>query len=1568
MKGTLLFLALAYSILTQSQMDGLPEFMRMKLEDRTYSSADEISIDLSYHVDLNGLEDILPKKETCPVVEYTRPLTLDMNSLIKEDLPIEGCDKIIPDLVNQQGNILFCQKRKLIYVSINNKGKLSFSEPTDLAKVLSSIKGKDSDTAISECYNIVPLRGWNIYAATCSVIKIKGEKARRFVLGFVRLSKDIETKENRIFTFVGGIQITPKENQGFNGEIQVAVAETVGNDDESMRMPIDFLVTQKGQEGSLRGFHVRLHNSYSASAGFYSVQDSDSSIKPINWPIGVKKIASGTAGHFNIITQNKLVHGITRCKFVDTDKKVQLEQVSTLSLDLKCSEVKEFYKAKQTDDGFDLFIKSKSHHNQEHHLVGFSNKLFKYANYNMNGELTDINTIEFSNKTNFITPTNFYVFYDKTILVGAAPTGEESFVFIYSTTKNSMNDRIDFGESIIGEYLIREDAFLPGNEDIYFLSTDTLRVVNALYPRLRITSNKKVKETIKEEYLDYSCILQFKYFDKSPVDYTMKLRELIVRNPLPKFKTHTKIEVFTKSIFKFQLPVDSYEGNGLSWTVSGLKNINGVTSKILFADPMELTVKDEGSEQKEEVNIDFKSDIKHISNEFYMINKPNTIQILSCTTKSFDPKIICLIIDSIDKKKIAENVVVLHATGTREMIYFVLDTRNSDSDLISKANIYSTLLIYKVATKTINKYNLGALINRATMTVSKGHVLIFAIQDEGSRLFFSRFKALDYAEDYTLQEQPTAIKKRLCPQRIRFFPSKKASLAIYSYCSSSGANKYIFQFDITYDNQNKPILRLNTAHDIDVFLEPEFCLTQGFIHVIDTRTNNFKIVSYDAEDNDSSTYNSEIEMITSIKTAKSIICNHFEGMIHVAGFQESDSITTEVKHSQVLITMYGNVKNNPQRRVHSIMPITQEPVLLASGVNYQSGELIVLIMEKKSGVLSAISILPSGPRIYFDASNVTEEITDQIELTAIDFSGKTFKEKTSIEFKSLKLTPSVSFIKGFEVSEKDQVFDLSEYMAFEGFISELKYVRNDDLLNHVTPRLEKSHSSQFLTTPLKVEVVDQDDDDQIEKIIGLKFSKEYILSWGERKVTFESQRTENILTYEDGGEIKLGDLVGTGSEYYGFAVSESNSLSTLIMFTEKAVKDQEGKENTTIIKAMIEIDEIESSKLQVLMIECKEEEIGVCFVAVFMNNFMQPHLSYYLLNFNGKQLSKAEPYSDNFIRDIIDFDIMAIGTKYVVMFAITQDYKGVFCALSEIIKDEGKIQLIEVKTQVITPEIDGNYPLGQIDTLINCRKMNEDLHFPHLTCILVTSDAYSHLIELKLNGLIHQIIGDNLVKESSIGLAFKNIPNFVPTSVIRYGEYIGVTYVSDIVENTREFSDAKELNILGESCLLAIFKETSINLHAIIKGSELGYTFSNNEFSYIAADMGGDIVSSNNIRIYVRAYEGAFSIFNLGEFRFVVQDWSKIDPDSSNFEYKGLDQQGPISIQLQLSSSDYKKSKVNPATDLKLWLAVGIVAFIALIILGGVLYQIMRTGKQEDGVDYYNETDLVSANDESYEI
>ena len=123
----------------------------------------------------------------------------------------------------------------------------------------------------------------------------------------------------------------------------------------------------------------------------------------------------------------------------------------------------------------------------------------------------------------------------------------------------------------------------------------------------------------------------------------------------------------------------------------------------------------------------------------------------------------------------------------------------------------------------------------------------------------AELKVINFEEKETLPEKdeidvedvfglPTG---QLCPYNLEFFPHKQPEFAIGSSCPGQGENderlNRIFQFKIfvdkTTNKYNPNFVILTDTHTEARFSEPQFCLTDGYLHVFETKKQDVSSLS-----------------------------------------------------------------------------------------------------------------------------------------------------------------------------------------------------------------------------------------------------------------------------------------------------------------------------------------------------------------------------------------------------------------------------------------------------------------------------------------------------------------------------------------------------------------------------------------------------------------------------------------------------------------------------------------------------------------------------------------------------
>lgn len=181
-------------------------------------------------------------------------------------------------------------------------------------------------------------------------------------------------------------------------------------------------------------------------------------------------------------------------------------------------------------------------------------------------------------------------------------------------------------------------------------------------------------------------------------------------------------------------------------------------------------------------------------------------------------------------------------------------------------------------------------------------------------------------------------KGQICPFSLKFFPHSKPEFAIGSECSFNNTpTNRIFKFRMEVDKETNLYdptrVTLISTHNTSVFSKPDFCLTDGFIHVFETDSNASEVgsvmSSYLANESDGSSFYIPLREANDPKSKVNFIRS-----FHCDKTENAVVVTADIEGSLTgIYTINVDQIQNPNKRIHSgnIFPRPALPIQVVAG-------------------------------------------------------------------------------------------------------------------------------------------------------------------------------------------------------------------------------------------------------------------------------------------------------------------------------------------------------------------------------------------------------------------------------------------------------------------------------------------------------------------------------------------------------------------------------------------------------------------------------------------------------------
>ena len=1055
-----------------------------------------------------------------------------------------------------------------------------------------------------------------------------------------------------------------------------------------------------------------------------------------------------------------------------------------------------------------------------------------------------------------------------------------------STPKNDDWEYFELPKAA-GEVFIDRNTFVYDKHNLIFQNGEKLQFFFIGEPFLEVTLTDKIEEG-KEHQIKVDVVSLDK---NNPTRKSQTLKLTAFSNIFSGRNISDKIIKKTTAYAgdtSHQVPIFSQDlvGNAETFTAS----IDGAKVRVDWA--RNLEVKIPKSDQ-----IGTIEDLDFIGENSYYLNnggKSKKVKFVQCDKDKDSKALECnpgVYYEYKPKKKDggelpAQDLNVIAAIRNTERIFLLTGTKSEGEGAQNSKVVFTVInanngLIIKEESQSLQA-------TEGIITIRKGKVVAYvsgrAPNEPNESLWYLSAKIVEKKIlDFNFGKT-SSLPFPICTKEIKFAPdSEEINFFLLSDCAENGtADQFLYQINSpeAYPQQVEEI----ATHELFNVKNAKFCTTNSQVHIFSTE--NSLAFSIEIEQGRESKYIYDLETF-GITQILDYGCNSADGIVQLLGLKKGENEGT------FLITLFGESKQNPAQRIHSISKFSNNKITkIATSFASEKDDIITLGIEPSSNKLSAQLVNYDGPHFYIDASGVKEAGEKKLKIEM-----KTFKEhasygpiskEISVEFISpikktnLKLKNDKKIELNLEKGEK--TYKLDELFDFEGITGKIQ--------------LETKLGKEAIKVTNRVQEIDNFFMEERLGFISYKKHGDYIFGWNGEGASLLKKLSEmgwhTLYEFDKAKKARVdykdAQFVPFGDKFVVFARSEDpdSGIDYLEIFVEGEKEKFELKAKTVIPEGWqgMFIERIEKDKVP--------DEKGMLFGMVGFENEGEPQIFNTLVEYTPKSGDK-EPilkifsvtHSMGLSSKITSFSAVKLGDVIVTVSALL-DSRTFFITAATYKVDSGLIAGFKnISTQFLKVVDDAQRADDFSNAIIECGAGTAKLT---IDCVIATSGVYSSTATLEFSEWDSITRGEKLVKSrKNSEKPLYNIAGYEPAQVVRESDFVVIQLKKRGADNfvINRLLEETDIEKKEFDAILAVYKlsEKPEKAHSpfyIITPEDLGLTLLDSVFNFYpylerAADNKTPPILYLNTPSTVKAYK-------FGDYALTVKDYKKLSPSKDKIK------------------------------------------------------------------------------------
>ena len=273
----------------------------------------------------------------------------------------------------------------------------------------------------------------------------------------------------------------------------------------------------------------------------------------------------------------------------------------------------------------------------------------------------------------------------------------------------------------------------------------------------------------------------------------------------------------------------------------------------------------------------------------------------------------------------------------------------------------------------------GNAISQGVLELREGYVYAYLagnkLEESESHIYHMKFEVTIKKKEEVELKRTNDLGHRICPSQLHFAPHQNLTLFLVSNCAGeTDADRAIFHLDINDENPEE--LEVKDRYNLDVVENPQICVTDRHIHVADLEKG--KAFYFDTGLGHYSRYYYQLDALEFDNLAY-LECDGGNNLVQILALRGEEG---------VLVTLYGENPQLPEKRIHSVTTWPREDVrILASSYSAQTDTVITIGAGLNSNQLYGSIINYAGPHFFIEVSKLIAGDA-MLTVTAKSWDGK----------------------------------------------------------------------------------------------------------------------------------------------------------------------------------------------------------------------------------------------------------------------------------------------------------------------------------------------------------------------------------------------------------------------------------------------------------------------------------------------------------------------------------------------------------------------------------------------------
>lgn len=1197
---------------------------------------------------------------------------------------------------------------------------------------------------------------------------------------------------------------------------------------------------------------------------------------------------------------------------------------------------------------------------------------------------------------------------------------DSTHVFVYYAENDALSKAFEPSNGD-GQVYIRPSVFAGDFHELFFIG-NKISSYSGIQTRpfgVEFLLNYKTIEGQTSESKDVSVTFTIpanKEDDKQRV-----LNFKIINDPKGTYSSKLNgraTKVYTGSKFRLPTYVDDFEGNGVNFEAS-TNYVNPATKKPLVINPSysgsrKIKVEPGDREALAFINI---LDSYYLENDrFALLDSNKGLMLIGCADQNTDDpttdiKCVPIATEPYNEKGKTGNIpgkeLVTLVPGKK---YFYSVFKDKEDNNQGYVFIRDYTMIQE--SREAKSYKIDFKFKSAGIFIHNGTIYIYMVSEE-SATTNGELKVISFEETNSLPEKleiqdvsgiPDGF---LCPYKLEFFPHKTPEFAIGSICTVNGIKIHrIFQFKILIDRKTDKYVPqkviLTTTHNENTFLGPDFCLTDNYIHVFETKSQTAEsgaimksVIAKETEGSSIYIPIRETNNTYKITHVNSFYCDRQKNAV-IVSVNQSNKSSPDVYFTGIITVDTGTI-NNPNKRIHSSNENTGITNLnIVAGSKNEHDQMIILATSPNSDLLMAYYASLNGPHFRYNSYDLTIPTMEEIQ-----FNVKMMKAGKAVANSNMKLIISPFNLKGKisykgatkpEMSVQTQkVISMQDVFNFDGAIIGLKYNSGlkdsekktlSEEINSVSPLVNKNDKMwQKITKDIKsfntfnntaVYVIKNDSSTSETAIILTGATKQKI----QQSIPFD------VITHVE--------VIPTYKSYCVVIIGQKDNKLSIALSAPK--KNESWDISFVDVKKANFPEELEDTLIRHSPLNKSEDQIVLNLFS--KSNEDAPHITTFTINYepNSEEKENSEIIGVSrvsFNEPIIDFSVSMTfsedketsevvqqqsnhGAVVVVGLESSKELKFLsYLYKAGILKYSG----IQSDKAIVSGSAQS---LSHQNSKLDCdpsMKIQDRSNEFEIQCFLATSDTVSAIFKAQVVSFqqqenIKRVIEGDLYLEKQ----FANLRHYTPKKAIRDGDNL-----VNLVYRQEGAPKDKGHNYINEDWLILIYR---LNLSSYPVHIMTPQQFRVNRGSTIDPKLISivhEVIDKNDDNLFITIYNpeqtrlltenNKTKLFNrritqstiptVYAFKIApslfwnIKNTKLISPSVDSFSYETFDSKTKSVTNLRDITSnkddpyneEKEKKEKSSKSNWVIWICIIVV--VALIV-GGVVFMIMSKGDDED--------------------